>query len=590
MTMPVVASPSTSIPDAGTAAKAAAASPEAGDSFGAMLAQASDTTNPATTDSASASQVADPQAAAAAVSDPSALAAAIANQAALMMQLNVAKPPDAKDAAPAPNTGTPASNDPNQAPAMTPFDVASMTIENPGAPPVQTQAPLVPGKTAATNLPPSGNDSAETSSVASATQGSEPEQTPAPPVASAPAPQTPPQKLASDDAEKNATAANANVSAQETAPQDGSQQPAPQTAAAAPNPSKNEKPARKDSDNDKDGDNNAPPSNAMALTDLSSRVAAQFLAAPSNPAPQSPPAADSKPEQSKPEDFLNAALSAAAQATPKSAPDKSGTPKAAAASDARNASDARSADPNDSRSTAASGTPATAAAAPNTNDALNRGAANSAPPAEHGAKSEPVTAAQTPVPATPTMSTVPNHAAIDPSAIAAPDAQTASTAPDTNVPVRLSTAPSVPGDAPAFDALALRIATRSANGENNFSLRLDPPELGHIEVNLNVRSDGHAQAEVTADKPQTLELLQRDSSSLERALKDAGLNLAGGLAFSLKGEGKSQTWRDAQGSGRGRNLQIAPTDAANANAAITAGAALAGRAYGLSTARLDIRV
>jgi flagellar hook-length control protein FliK len=127
------------------------------------------------------------------------------------------------------------------------------------------------------------------------------------------------------------------------------------------------------------------------------------------------------------------------------------------------------------------------------------------------------------------------------------------------------------------------------NGENNFSVRLDPPELGRIEVNLNVRADGHAQAELSADKPQTLELLQKDASTLERALKDAGLNLAGGLAFSLKGDGRSQTWRDTQNSSRGRSLQIGATDAASANAAIVAGSALA-HAYGLSTTRLDISV
>jgi hypothetical protein len=74
--------------------------------------------------------------------------------------------------------------------------------------------------------------------------------------------------------------------------------------------------------------------------------------------------------------------------------------------------------------------------------------------------------------------------------------------------------------------------------------------------------------ELSADKPQTLDMLQKDASSLERALKDAGLNLSGGLAFSLKGDGRSQTWRDAQG-GRSRSLNIAAADAASANAALT---------------------
>ena len=33
-------------------------------------------------------------------------------------------------------------------------------------------------------------------------------------------------------------------------------------------------------------------------------------------------------------------------------------------------------------------------------------------------------------------------------------------------------------------------------------IRLDPPELGRIEVSLNVDAKGNAQAALTADKPQ----------------------------------------------------------------------------------------
>jgi flagellar hook-length control protein FliK len=163
---------------------------------------------------------------------------------------------------------------------------------------------------------------------------------------------------------------------------------------------------------------------------------------------------------------------------------------------------------------------------------------------------------------------------------------------DAGAPVKLSfpTAASAPDMPAAMDALAVRIAVHSAGGDKNFSIRLDPPELGHVEVNLNVNAQGHAQAELRADRPQTLELLQKDASALERALRDAGLSMGGGLTFSLKGDGKSGAWRDSQSAARGRNLQIAPVDAARANAAMAGSAALAAQAYGFSTRRLDIRV
>jgi flagellar hook-length control protein FliK len=168
--------------------------------------------------------------------------------------------------------------------------------------------------------------------------------------------------------------------------------------------------------------------------------------------------------------------------------------------------------------------------------------------------------------------------------------QTAMTNADAPVRISFSTAPNSV-EQPAFDALALRIAAKSSDGDRNFSIRLDPPELGRIEVNLNVNASGHAQAEISADRPQTLDLLQRDAPALERALKDAGLNLAGGFAFSLKGEGRSGgNWRYSHHGGRGRNIHVAGIDAANASASLTGTAAMTARAYGLPISRVDIRV
>lgn len=161
----------------------------------------------------------------------------------------------------------------------------------------------------------------------------------------------------------------------------------------------------------------------------------------------------------------------------------------------------------------------------------------------------------------------------------------APSATDTPVRVPLMALAGWP-DSAMLDALALKIAAKSSNGDSSFQIRLDPPELGHIEVNLNVDSSGNAQASLTADKPQTLDLLQRDSSVLERALKDAGLDLTGGLSFSLKGEARSGPWRDGQ-NGRTRMLSI---DAIEASVAGSVTAAMPiPQQYG-ANGRLDITV
>lgn len=71
-------------------------------------------------------------------------------------------------------------------------------------------------------------------------------------------------------------------------------------------------------------------------------------------------------------------------------------------------------------------------------------------------------------------------------------------------------------------------------------IRLDPAELGKIEVRLRMDEARQLSAEVTADQPATLELLRRDSDSLTRALSDAGFRADDqSLRFDSRGFGQS---------------------------------------------------
>jgi flagellar hook-length control protein FliK len=103
---------------------------------------------------------------------------------------------------------------------------------------------------------------------------------------------------------------------------------------------------------------------------------------------------------------------------------------------------------------------------------------------------------------------------------------------------------------PNLPALGVEIAARSQSGARQFDIRLDPPELGRVEVRLSIDSTGKASAHLSADQPQTLDLLQKDASGLTRALRDAGLNVAQeGLNFSLR-----QQAGNSQDHGGGRTL------------------------------------
>jgi flagellar hook-length control protein FliK len=131
--------------------------------------------------------------------------------------------------------------------------------------------------------------------------------------------------------------------------------------------------------------------------------------------------------------------------------------------------------------------------------------------------------------------------------------------------------------------LAFEIATQASNGKNHFEIRLDPPELGRIDVKLNVDRDGNVSTHLVADRSDTLDLLKRDSASLERALQDSGLKTSdNGLQFSLRQQDSNHDETPAQNTAQ----VIIPEDDAAPLEALRQGY---GRLLGLGGG-LDIRV
>lgn len=85
--------------------------------------------------------------------------------------------------------------------------------------------------------------------------------------------------------------------------------------------------------------------------------------------------------------------------------------------------------------------------------------------------------------------------------------------------------------------VAVFISKAVQDGVNKFSIRLHPAELGRVHVAMEVANDGRVTAVVSAERQDTLDLLQRDSRSLVRALQDHGLKAdSGSLNFSLQGD------------------------------------------------------
>ncbi len=134
--------------------------------------------------------------------------------------------------------------------------------------------------------------------------------------------------------------------------------------------------------------------------------------------------------------------------------------------------------------------------------------------------------------------------------------------------------------------LAVAIAARAQSGSNQFDIRLDPPELGRIDVRLDVDSSGQVTTHMTADRADTLQLLQSQQPQIEHALQQAGLKTAdNGLQFTLRDQSFAGGQNNGSGSQPNNSAQVVIPDADLTPVAATQIYARAGLGSGL-----DIRV
>jgi hypothetical protein len=186
-----------------------------------------------------------------------------------------------------------------------------------------------------------------------------------------------------------------------------------------------------------------------------------------------------------------------------------------------------------------------------------------------------VTSATTPTDATLLDSTRASAAAPQPLA-AGPVTNSGTNTP--NAPYAAAALAPVP-----VSGLAVEIAAQARDGKSRFEIRLDPPELGRIDVHLHVDRDGTVTSRLVVERSETLDLLKRDAPTLERALQNAGLKTGDqGLEFSLRDHGAGRHQEDGQ-TARGSRVifrttcsrsasPATPTDAASVSAAASTSA------------------
>ena len=114
-------------------------------------------------------------------------------------------------------------------------------------------------------------------------------------------------------------------------------------------------------------------------------------------------------------------------------------------------------------------------------------------------------------------------------------------------------------------AVPVEIGLKALQGAREFQIRLDPAELGRVDVRLEIRDDKSVSARVVVDRVETLHLLQRDAKTLERAFEQAGLKASdSGIDITLRDPGqqsnqqRSETFADDMD---GRQRRPAPAAA-----------------------------
>lgn len=99
--------------------------------------------------------------------------------------------------------------------------------------------------------------------------------------------------------------------------------------------------------------------------------------------------------------------------------------------------------------------------------------------------------------------------------------------------------------------MGVEIARRIKEGKQEIMLRLDPAEMGRVEVRMSFDGDGRLRAVVSADNPAALDILRRDAGDLTRSLSDSGLRTdAQSFKFDARGgEQGQQPWHRQQEAG-----------------------------------------
>ena len=87
------------------------------------------------------------------------------------------------------------------------------------------------------------------------------------------------------------------------------------------------------------------------------------------------------------------------------------------------------------------------------------------------------------------------------------------------------------------EQIKVNITQSAIKGVDKVEIKLNPADLGQLEIKMQIGKDGRLQAHIIASNAETLDLLQKDLSNLKDAFNNAGYQTDdGSFSFSYRGE------------------------------------------------------
>ncbi len=110
------------------------------------------------------------------------------------------------------------------------------------------------------------------------------------------------------------------------------------------------------------------------------------------------------------------------------------------------------------------------------------------------------------------------------------------------------------------EQIKVHIQQLAKSGADRIQIKLSPADLGRVEIRLEMTSDKVVQAVIYAEKPETLNMLERDARVLQQAFEEAGIKFGSNNLTFQHGQPGTSDAELADGSGQTENDAAADDD------------------------------